>query len=64
MSGELFKSLTGVDMTHIPYRGGTPAFTDLLGGQVQMMFIGIAPSRSEVTLFHLRFRNLPMAAGI
>src|SRR5438093_13201748 len=39
VSGELFKMLTGTDMVHIPYRGGTaPAQTDLLSGRVQVMF--------------------------
>ena len=38
VSGELFKMMTGVDMIHVPYRGGPPALTDLLGGQVQVMF--------------------------
>jgi tripartite-type tricarboxylate transporter receptor subunit TctC len=38
MAGELFKMMTGVDMQHIPYRGGPPALTDLLGGQVQLIF--------------------------
>jgi len=38
LAGELFKSLTGTDITHIPYRGAGPALTDLLGGQVDMMF--------------------------
>jgi tripartite-type tricarboxylate transporter receptor subunit TctC len=36
--GELFKMMAGVDMLHVPYRGGGPALTDLLGGQVQVMF--------------------------
>jgi tripartite-type tricarboxylate transporter receptor subunit TctC len=38
VAGELFKFMTGVDMVHVPYRGSTPALTDLLGGQVQVMF--------------------------
>jgi tripartite-type tricarboxylate transporter receptor subunit TctC len=38
LSGELFKMMTGVDMLHVPYRGTAPALTDLLGGQVQVMF--------------------------
>jgi tripartite-type tricarboxylate transporter receptor subunit TctC len=36
--GELFKMMAGVDLAHIPYRGGAPATTDLLGGQVQVIF--------------------------
>lgn len=38
LSGELFKSMTGVDMKHIPYRGSAPAVNDLVGGQVDLMF--------------------------
>src|SRR5215510_12466998 len=38
VAGELFKMMAGVDMVHVPYRGGGPAFNDLLGGQVQVMF--------------------------
>jgi tripartite-type tricarboxylate transporter receptor subunit TctC len=44
MSGELFKMMTGVDIVHVPYRGGGPALTDLLAGQVQLMFPGTAAS--------------------
>jgi tripartite-type tricarboxylate transporter receptor subunit TctC len=38
LDGELFKSLTGTSLTHVPYKGAGPALTDLLGGQVDMMF--------------------------
>jgi tripartite-type tricarboxylate transporter receptor subunit TctC len=38
VSGELFKMMAGVDLIHVPYRGSAPALTDLLGGQVQVMF--------------------------
>jgi tripartite-type tricarboxylate transporter receptor subunit TctC len=38
ISGELFKMMAGIDLTHVPYRGGGPALTDLLAGQVQVMF--------------------------
>ena len=38
LSMELFKSMAGVDISHVPYKGSAPAVTDLLGGQVQLMF--------------------------
>lgn len=38
LAGELFKNIAKVDLTHVPYRGAGPAITDLLGGQVDMMF--------------------------
>ncbi|HEX9558387.1 MAG TPA: tripartite tricarboxylate transporter substrate binding protein, partial [Reyranella sp.] len=38
LAGELFKSLTGISMVHVPYRGQAPALADLLGGQVQVLF--------------------------
>src|SRR5438874_4793034 len=38
VSGELFKAMIGVNMLHVPYRGSPPALTDLVGGQVQVMF--------------------------
>jgi tripartite-type tricarboxylate transporter receptor subunit TctC len=40
--GELFKMMAGTNMVHVPYRGVAPALTDLLGGQVQVMFSGTA----------------------
>jgi len=43
VAGELFKFMAGVDLVHVPYHGSTPALTDLLGGQVQVMF-DVTPS--------------------
>ena len=43
LAGELLKMMTGIEMIHVPYRGTAPAITDLLGGQVKVMF-GSAPS--------------------
>jgi tripartite-type tricarboxylate transporter receptor subunit TctC len=57
LAGELFKVLTGVNMVHVPYRGSTPAITDLLAGQVQVMF-DVTPS----SLPHIRAGRLrPLA---
>ena len=57
VSGELFKIMAGVDMLHVPYRGDAPALTDLLGGQVQVYFSGVA-----ATLEHIRTGKLrPLA---
>src|SRR5262249_56902072 len=39
LAGELFKMTTGVDLVHVPYRGAQPALTDLISGQVQVMFV-------------------------
>ena len=38
IAGELFKMMTGIDLVHVPYRGGAPAIADLMGGQLQVMF--------------------------
>src|SRR6476660_2260801 len=54
MAGELFKMMTGVDMVHVPYRGGGPALTDLLGGQVQLMFPGTTASMAYIRAGTLR----------
>ena len=44
VAGELFKSMTGTNMQHVPYRGDTPAFTDLIGGQVQTGIVSLGGS--------------------
>jgi tripartite-type tricarboxylate transporter receptor subunit TctC len=45
---ELFKQQTGLQMTHVPYRGVAPAFTDLMGGQTQAMFPGLAAAMPHI----------------
>jgi tripartite-type tricarboxylate transporter receptor subunit TctC len=52
--GELFKMMTGVDMLHVPYRGGGPALTDLLAGQVPLMFDTLATSIEHIRAGKLR----------
>ena len=54
IAGELFKIMVGVDMTHVPYRGGAPALTDLAGGQVQVAFMGPAASMGLVRSGNIR----------
>ena len=54
VAGELFKMMTGVDMVHVPYRGAAPALTDLLGGQVQVMFPGMPGSIEYIRAGKLR----------
>ena len=54
VSGELFKMMAGVDMVHVPYRGDGPALTDLIGGQVQVYFSGLAPSLDHFKTGKLR----------
>ena len=54
MSGELFKMLTGIDMVHVPYRGGAPALTDLIAGQVHVMFDNIPTCAEHVKSGKLR----------
>jgi tripartite-type tricarboxylate transporter receptor subunit TctC len=54
ISGELFKMMAGVDIVHVPYRGSAPALTDLLGGQVQVMFDPIPSSIEHIRAGKLR----------
>jgi tripartite-type tricarboxylate transporter receptor subunit TctC len=54
LCGELFKIMTGVDMVHVPYRGNAPALTDLIAGQVQMMFADLPSSIEHVRAGKLR----------
>jgi len=54
MSGELFKAMTGIEMTHVPYRSSGPALTDLFGGQVQVMFDAMTSTIEHIKANKLR----------
>ena len=58
IAGELFKMMAGIDMVHVPYRGGAPALTDLISGQVQVYF-GALP----VSIEHIRAGKLRALGG-
>jgi tripartite-type tricarboxylate transporter receptor subunit TctC len=54
LAGELFKSMAAVDIIHVPYKGSAPALTDLLGGQVQIMFVELSTVLSQIKAGKLR----------
>jgi tripartite-type tricarboxylate transporter receptor subunit TctC len=54
LAGELFNTMTGVKLAHIPYKGSGPAITELIGGQVQLMFAGIVPIDPHVKAGRVR----------
>ncbi|MGZ3410133.1 MAG: Bug family tripartite tricarboxylate transporter substrate binding protein [Xanthobacteraceae bacterium] len=54
LSGELFKLMTGVELVHVPYRGSAPALTDMIGGQVQVMFDNMPSSIEHIRAGKLR----------
>jgi len=54
VASELFKMMAGVDMIHVPYRGGAPAMTDLMGGQIQVVFNPVPESMEHIKAGKLR----------
>jgi tripartite-type tricarboxylate transporter receptor subunit TctC len=54
LAGELFKSMAAVEIIHVPYKGGAPAMTDLLAGQIQLMFDNLANSMPNIKSGKLR----------
>jgi tripartite-type tricarboxylate transporter receptor subunit TctC len=64
MAGELFKMMTGITMTHVPYRGSGPMLNDLIGGQVQVAFDGISSSIGYIRAGRLRALGVSTAARI
>ena len=61
LAGEAFRAAAGIDITHVPYRGAAPAVTDLIAGQVQMMFADMPAMMSQVQGGALR--PLALASG-
>ena len=64
VAGELFKMMSGVNMVHVPYRGGGPALTDLLGGQVQVYFAISAGRLSYIRAGKLRALAVTTASAL
>ncbi len=64
MASELFKLMTGITMTHVPYRGSGPMLNDLIGGQVQFAFDGISSSIGHIRSGRLRALGVSTAARI
>jgi tripartite-type tricarboxylate transporter receptor subunit TctC len=62
MAGELFKTMAGVNLVHIPYRGQGPALTDLLGGQVQVLFAATPGTTDYIRTGRLRALAVTTAA--
>jgi tripartite-type tricarboxylate transporter receptor subunit TctC len=62
VAGELFKMMTDVNLVHVPYRGAGPALADLLGGQVDLFFGGVASSADHVKAGKLRALAVTTAA--
>src|SRR5262249_233434 len=54
LAGELFKQITRVEMTHVPYKGAAPALIDLVGGQIPVMFVDISAALSYIRAGRLR----------
>lgn len=54
IAGELFRTETGTDMIHVPYKGVGPALTDVIGGQVSMLFTGLSSARPQIDAGKIR----------
>ena len=61
---ELFKMMAGVNLVHVPYRGGAPAITDLIGGQIQLIFAPLSESIQQIKAGQLRALAVTTAARL
>jgi tripartite-type tricarboxylate transporter receptor subunit TctC len=61
LSGELFKQMAGVDMTHVPYKGSAPAITDLVAGQVPVAFVDLVSALPQIRAG--KVKGLAVASG-
>ena len=64
LCGELFKLATGIDLVHVPYKGGAPALTDVLGGHVQLIFSGVSVSLGYIKSGKLRALGVTTSARL
>jgi tripartite-type tricarboxylate transporter receptor subunit TctC len=64
MSGELLQAMAGIKLTHVPYRGTAPAMTDLLGGQVPVLFDNLPGSIQQIQAGHIRALGVTAAKRI
>ena len=61
---EMFKTMTGIEMTHVPYKGSAPALTDLIGGHIALLFADPAPALPQIKAGKVRALGLTSAARL
>ena len=61
LNAELFSSMTGIKMTHVPYRGSVPAMTDLVAGHIQVLFVDIGPAMELIRAGKVRVLGITSA---
>jgi tripartite-type tricarboxylate transporter receptor subunit TctC len=64
LAGELFKMMAGVNMVHVPYRGAPPALTEMLGGEMQLMFVTVPEAIEHIQAGKLRPLAVTMATRL